>query len=240
MINIVVAKALTDQLLEQVGLFVGTFGRTETGNTLAINGPGIGHAIGRNVERLFPAGLTEMRQRVGRVNVQPLGGGIITPDQRPGQPVRVMDIIKAETALDAEPVLVGRAFNTLNILDFIILDLEGQLAANPAIRADRLNLTVIILAVTGLIIIQHGGRHQRACRAGLNAFTAGNAGGMPHRVIHIKDDFGIMATPSHADHIIDLDLTACPDTEIAVNAGIQIDPHRHMAVIQKRHMVSLA
>ena len=63
---------------------------------------------------------------------------------------------------------------------------------------------------------------------------------MPHRVIHIKDDFGIMATPGHADHIIDLDLPACPDTEIAVNAGIQIDPHRHMAVIQKWHMISLA
>jgi len=175
-----------------------------------------------------------MRLPVGRIDVQPLGRRIRAPDQGPGQPVRVVDVVEAEAALDAKPPLVRRAVDALDVFHLAVLDLQADLAADAAERADRFHLGVEIAAVANLIGIEHGCRHQRAGRAGLHAFAAGDAGRLPHRIGHVEDREGVMPPARHADHVIDLHLAAGAHAKPALDAGIQIDPHRDMAVIEQR------
>ena len=54
-IDIVMAKALTDQLLKQIGLLIGAFGTTETRNGLpAFVGFQIEQPFGCKIQRLVP------------------------------------------------------------------------------------------------------------------------------------------------------------------------------------------
>ena len=43
-----------------------------------------------------------------------------------------------------------------------------------------------------------------------------------------------MAATGHTDHIVHLHFAAGADAKIAVDAGVEIDLHRHMAVVEKR------
>ena len=43
-----------------------------------------------------------------------------------------------------------------------------------------------------------------------------------------------MAATGHADHVIDLHFAAGTDAETALNAGVEIDAHRDMAVVEQR------
>ena len=72
-----------------------------------------------------------------------------------------------------------------------------------------------------------------------HAFATGHAGAVAHRVVEIEDRIGVMASPRHADHIVHLNLAAGPHAQPALDAGIQIDGHRHVAVIQKRDPLAL-
>ncbi len=153
--------------------------------------------------------------------------------------MRVIDIVKAEPALDAETVFVGRAAGAVDLLDLAVFDLERQLATDAAIGADRLDLFVIIGAVAALVSVNRRCGHQRAGRAGLHAFAAGDAGRCAHRVHDVEDDLGVAAPAAHADHVVHLNFTAGADAEVTVDAGVQIDLHRHMAVIQQGDAVSL-
>ena len=176
-----------------------------------------------------------MRLPVGGIDVQALGRSVGFPDQRLGQPVGMGDVVEAEAALDAETLLVGRAIDAVHPGDLVVLDLEGQLAADAAIGADGLDLAVIGLAVAVLGRIHHGGGRQRAGGTGLHALAAGDTGGGAHGIVHVEDDLRVMPAPGHADHVVDLHLAAGADAEVAVDAGIQIDPHRHMAVVEQRY-----
>ena len=59
-----------------------------------------------------------MREGIGRID---LVVGVLLrirqPHQRLGQAMRVMDVVEAEAALDAEPVVVGRTVAALGIDD---------------------------------------------------------------------------------------------------------------------------
>src|SRR5690606_10028961 len=105
-VDVVVAEALTDQLLEEIGFLVRAFGRAETGDRLAAEVVAKAEETpGRDVERLVPGRLAEMGPGIRRIDVQSLGGRILAADQRYGQPLRVVDVVETETALDAEAVL---------------------------------------------------------------------------------------------------------------------------------------
>ena len=98
------------------------------------------------------------------------------------------------------------------------------LAADAAIGADRVDDLVEILdrAVLGAFVHQ-GFFIERAGRAGLNAFAAGYAGRMAHRVVQIEYRSSMRATHAHADHIVDLHFAAGANAQAAGNAGIKID-----------------
>src|ERR1700692_4334092 len=64
-IDIVRAEAGAHQLLEKISLFVGALGRAETGERLdAFFIPYLDETLSRDVERLLPRGLAEMRERI--------------------------------------------------------------------------------------------------------------------------------------------------------------------------------
>src|SRR3984885_3658562 len=139
-----------------------------------------------------------------------------------------MDVVETKAAFDAEPVVVGRAIAALGIDDLLILDFIGDLTADAAIRAQRVDLEVWI-GDAGLVLIEHHGGHQCAGRASLDAFAAGYAGRLSHRIIEIEDDLGAVAAIGHADDVVDLHLSAGAHAEAALDAGIEIDAHGRMA-----------
>ena len=183
------AEPLTDDFLEQVGFLVGAFGTAEPCHFA----PATAQPIGGDIQRLVPACLAEMGLPVRRIDIQPLGGRVLAPDQWFGQAVVMVDIVETEPPLDAKPPLVGGPVDPIDIFDPAILDLERDLAADPAERADAGDLTVVIGTVALLIRVQHGGFHQRTSRAGLHAFAAGHAGRGPHWVSHIESRKGVVA-----------------------------------------------
>ena len=189
---------------------------------------------GGDVERLLPARLAEMGQGVGRVD----GRGrrlwrAVLADQRPGQPVGVGDVVEAEAALDAQPVLVGRAVATGDVADLVVLDVVGDLAADAAVGADALDLAIDLgwpLARASTIA------------AGIRA-PVGQAWTHSPQATQVDGPIGsswsntILAcgvAVRHADHVIDLDLAAGAHAEIAVDAGVQIDRHRRVAEVGRR------
>ncbi len=231
-VDVVGAEAGPDQLLDQVGLLVRALGRAEARERL---GPvpiaDRAKAARGDVQRLLPVGLPEMGPGIGGIEVglDVLGDARLA-DHRPHQAVRVAHVVEAEAALDAQPVQIGRAVAAGDVADLVVLDVVGDLAADPAVGADALDFAVD-LGVALARGIDDRGRHQGAGRAGLDAFAAGDAGRGAHRVVLVEHDLGVGVAVGHADHVVDLDLAAGAHAQVAVDAGVQIDRHRRVAEV---------
>ena len=142
--------------------------------------------------------------------------------------MRMMNVVEAEPALDAKPVVVRRAIASLGVDDLLVLDLIGHLAADAAEGTKRIDFPVGVNGA-GLMLVEKGGGHQRAGRAGLNAFAAGDAGGFAHRIVEVEDDLGVVVAIGHADDVIDLHFAAAAQAKAALDAGVEIDAHGGMA-----------
>ena len=223
-VDVVAAKAGSHQLLEQVGLLVAALGRAEAGERLrAVRVAQLRQPAAGELERLFPGRLAEdvedavrIHRRVGAL------GRVGAADQRHAQALRVMRVVEAVAALDAEPLVVGRPVAAVDEQDLVVLDVVGQLAADAAIRAERLHLLV------GDGERDLARRHQRAGRAGLHALAAGDAGRRAHRVVHVEDDLGVVAAKGEADHVVDLLVAAGANAARALDARRQVDRHRRV------------
>src|SRR5207248_4744324 len=116
---------------EEIGLLVRPLGRTEAGEGLAA--VALADALeptGGDAQRLLPARLAEMGERLGRVDGDIVLGDAVLADEGHRQPVRMIDIVETEAALDAEPILVRRTVAAVDGDDPVVLDLVGDLAAN--------------------------------------------------------------------------------------------------------------
>ena len=137
-VDIVGAEALTHELLEEIGLLVGALGRAEARHTLAALTvtDALESACGA-LQRLVPRRLTEILGHLVALDLQ-IGvlGHAVTPDQRLGQAIGVMNVIKAEAALDAQAVLVGGPVAAVDRDDAVTLDVHFGLAADAAIGAE--------------------------------------------------------------------------------------------------------
>ena len=143
-IDIVGAEAGAHQLLEQIGLLVRALGRAEAGERArAVAVADFREALGGAVHRLLPGRLAEMRPRIGRID-QIVGrlADAVPADHRLGQALRIADVVEAEAALDAQPVLVGRAVLAGDVEQLVVLDVVGELAADAAIGADAVDRAV--------------------------------------------------------------------------------------------------
>ena len=234
-IDIVGAKSGADQLLHQIGLFIGALCRSKAGHgsrTMRI--PHGGQSAGGKVKRLIPAGFAEMGQRIARIKGHRVRfRNIFASDQRHGQPFRIINIIKSITPLYAKASLIGRTFATGYGDNFLVLDGKCQLAANTAIGADRINMPV---GGDGQLLrfIKKRFRHQRARRAGLHTFAATNTGRRAHIIAEIKDDMRIGTAAGKADYIIDLHFAAGTNAQITLDTGIHIHRNGGMAVVGGR------
>src|SRR6202035_5403154 len=156
----------------------------------------------------------------------------VLADHRLQQALRIVHVIEAEAALDAEPVLIGRAVLAGDGDDLVVLDLVGELAADATIGADAVDHAVG-LALIDVVVVDHGRRHQRAGRTGLHAFAAGHAGRVDHRIVEVEHDLLAKTAAGHADDVVDLHCAAGADAQIALDASIQIDRHGDVAAVRR-------
>ena len=121
-IHIVRPEALTDELLEEVGLFVAPLGRAETGKRPpAVLVADLHQARSRPPKGLLPRGLAEPLACLTPGDLQAgLFGCAVQPYERTSQAVGVVDVVKPEAALDAESVLVGRAIAPVYLDDALL------------------------------------------------------------------------------------------------------------------------
>ncbi len=158
-------------------------------------------------------------------------------DQRLGEALRIVHVVEAEPALDAEALVVRRPVLAGDVEQLVVLDLIGELAADAAIGAHRVDLAVGV-GGADVVLVDEGRRHQRAGRAGLDAFAAGDAGRVPHRIVEVEHDLLGVAAAGHADDVVDLHLAAGADAQVALDAGVEIDRHRGVAAVGRRRIAA--
>ena len=175
-----------------------------------------------------------MRPRIRRIDqfVRNFRHAVLA-DHRLGQPLRIVDVVEAEAAFDAQPLLVRRAVLAGDVKQLVVLDVIGELAADAAIRTDAVNRAVGF-TLEDVVGVDQRRRHQRAGRAGLHAFAAGHAGRSAHRIVEVEHDLFAMAASGHADHVVDLHFAAGADAQIAMDAGVEVDRHRRMAAVRQQ------
>ena len=143
--TLLLPKAGAHQLLEQVGLFVAALGRAEAGQRL--------RAVRvADAARSLPPASSSASSQVASRNTSITRSGSIVASPRLGtsarrisgtrQALRMVRVVEAVAALDAQAPVVRRAVAALDVEDLVVLDVVGQLAADAAVRADRFDLLV--------------------------------------------------------------------------------------------------
>src|SRR6266571_3633542 len=148
-----------------------------------------------------------------------------------------MNVIEAEAALDAQPILVGRPVLAGDVEKLVVLDVISELAADAAIRADAID-GAISLGGKDIALVHQRRWHQRTGGTGLHAFATSDASRSAHRIVKVEHDFLAVTATGHADHIVDLDFAAGAHTQVAMDAGIEIDRHRWMRPVWCRRCVA--
>ena len=102
------------------------------------------------------------------------------------------------------------------------------MATNPAIGAEGMHLSV---RLDSTFWCRNRGGQQGTGWTCLDAFSAGDARAVAHRVVKIEHDFRMGAAMGHANHVVDLDIAAGTDAERAIDTSIEIYHHRRMRKI---------
>ena len=260
-IHVVGAEPLADQLLDEVRLLVRALRRPEAGERgAAVAVADRGEPARRAIERLLPARLAEVGEGVRGVDLA-VGGlrCVVAPDEGGGETMGMGHVVEAEPPLHAQAVVVGGTVAALHRGDDlgpdlvrrpcprpcssavlpglapsgvlgVVPELVGDLAPDSAVRAHAVDLVEREPAVDTGFVDQRR-LHQRPGRACLHALAAGDACARAHRVVEVEDDLRADPPPGHADDVVDLHLAAGPHAEVAVDAGVEVDPHRGMAGI---------
>ena len=186
------------------------------------------------VERLLPGGGPEMGPGIARIDgIVDVLAHTVPADHRLGEPLRIVNVVESEPAFHAQPAVIGRAVLAGHVKKLVVLDVVGELAADAAIGAHRIDFAIRIGGADVGVVDQRR-RHQGAGRTGLHAFPAGDAGAGAHRIVEIEHDLFGVAAARHADDVVDLDFAAGADAKIALDAGVEIDRHRGMAAVGLR------
>ena len=106
-VDVVGAEAGADELLEQIGFLVGALGRAEAGQrraAVSVSGPSSARRPRRPAPLPTSPRGNASRGRPGSSCSRAALRRVVAADQRLGQAVRVVDVVEAEAALDAQPV----------------------------------------------------------------------------------------------------------------------------------------
>src|SRR4051794_530658 len=240
-VDVVRAEARADELLEEVGLLVGALRRAEARDrpraVLVVNA--LEPARGE-VERLLPRRLAEVgedlvvvdeaarlallvglpahvvRQRALRV-------ARLAADERRGQALRRRGVVPAVAALHAQPALVARLLAALGERDrlALVVDVEGQRAADAAVRAHRVDLAQLRARLDRDVADRLV--RDRAGRARGDALAARHARRLPHRVVEVERDARRVALARAPDDVVALDVVARADAAVAEDARVVVD-----------------
>ena len=137
----------------------------------------------------------------------------------------MLDVIEPVAAFHAQAVGIRRTVFSLDVQDPVVLDVVGELAADTAIRANRIYLFV------GNGHAHSPSRHQRARWTRLDAFPARHAGGIAHWVVKVEDDLGASAAEGIANHVVHLFFPAGAHATLALDARVQVHRYRGMRQI---------
>ena len=166
-VDIVVAEAAADQLLHQIGFFIGAAGRGDAADGVAavflLDALELG---GGEIERFVPRHFAP-------------GIGDVLADHRLEDALLVGGVAPGEAALDAGMAAIGLAVLVRHHAhDFLAAHFRLEGAADAAIGAGRDH------GMLGLADLDHGFFRQRRGRAGLHAGAAGDAFGAEETLAH--------------------------------------------------------
>ena len=139
-----------------------------------------------------------------------------------------MHVVGSVTAFDAQATMIGRAIAAFHFNDRIVLYLVGDLAADAAKGAQRIDFFRRLLqrrAVT---------RRQSAGRTRLHTFAAADAGRIAHGIVKIEDDFAVTAASGKTDYAIHLLFATGTRAAAALYACVEIDRNGRMRNILLR------
>ena len=144
MINIIGSKASAYQLLHQICFFIRAFSRAEARQCRsAVALFDIHKPFCSFLQRFLPACRAEMGKGGGRVKrKRGVLWNIFPPDKGLGQTFWIMDVIKAIAAFHTEPAVICRPASAIYGNNFIVFNIESQLATYPAIGTNRINLFI--------------------------------------------------------------------------------------------------
>src|SRR5690606_8686171 len=131
------------------------------------------------------------------VSVLPGGRDVVAP----ARVAHVLDVLEAETALDAQVAVGDRVVVRGGHLDDpVVLDVQGEIAAHPAVGADRgrLRLPALVPGALGAHV-ELGLERQRPGGTDLHAVAAVDARGVGERGVELGGDRGVEAAAGDAD-----------------------------------------
>ena len=109
-------------------------------------------------------------------------------EQRGLQAIRMLHKAHAEAALDAEPAFVGQGLGAHGLDDLAALDVQVDLAADPAVGAGGAD----VAAFPGAALVHGVFVQQGPHGAGLHAFAAEDAVGIDIRIIRLGHDLVVV------------------------------------------------
>src|ERR1700678_2559645 len=134
----------------------------------------------------------------------------------------MLDVIEAVAPFDAQTVRIRGSVLSLHIEDFVVLDVVRQLAADAAIRANRIDFLVHD------DFANRASGHQSSGGTCLDALPAGHASGITHRIVQIEYDLRVSTAESIADYVVDLLFPAGAHAAIALDTGVKMYRHGRM------------
>src|SRR6185369_13197406 len=146
-------------------------------------------------------------------------GHAFLADKRLREAMRVLHVVESEAALHAQALMVRGAVAAIHAHDRVVLHVVGELAADTTVRTHRIDLLV------GDYLVGVFRGSERARRARLHAFAAGDARRFAHRVVEIEDDLGARPAEGVADDIVHLLFAARTHAARALDA--RVEAHRH-------------
>ena len=194
MVHVVGAEPGAHQLLEQVGLFVGALGGTEAGQRVAdptriadffrdVRGRSSASSQVAFAENLLSSSGIDVKSACLGASARRI--------KRLGQPLRAgRSRSRSGPSRTGGSWLAGPSRPVDELDDLVVLHVVGQLAADAAERAHRIDGLVGLRLDALAAFFARLAFHERAGRAGLHALAAGDAGGVAHRVVEVEHDLG--------------------------------------------------
>ncbi len=228
-IDIVASEAQTHQFLEEVRLLVAALRRTKAGQRLrAVRVAQFAQRAARVRNGFLPGRLPEDLQNVVRIHDEfATLGRVLSTDQRHGEALRMSRVVESIAPFDAQTRLIGRTVAPLDVHDFVVFDVIGQLTPHATIRAEGIDRLV------GYRQGDFASRRERTRRAGLHAFAAAHASRRSHGIVHVEYNFGVLAAGREADNVVNLFVATRSQTARALNAGIEVDCNGRVSEIRR-------